>query len=291
MIEIREMTRADLSQGYRLSQQACWNQRLEDWRNLFGLTNGLSFVAVRGDEVVGTVMALTQGKVGWVAMMLVDASARRQGLGKALMERCLDAGGQRGLEVFGLDATAYGQSLYERLGFEARSRIDRHGGLLIHHGAAEVQPPPGWTVRGTAQSDREHLIRLDHAAHGRDRSAWIDLLLGDPGFEVLSFRDDRDEFQAYIATRPGREALQIGPCVAKIELVGVVALAFACSHHQGGRVWIDIADDQPACAEVADSFSLTVHRSFARMWRGLKSSSPVLSPSSWSGVTGGPDFG
>ena len=291
MIEIRDMSQADLSQGHRLSQQAGWNQTLEDWRNLFGLADGLAFVAARGEDVLGTVMVLPQDVVGWVAMMLVDPRERRQGLGRALMEQCLHAARQWGFQALGLDATALGQPLYERLGFTAHGVIQRHGGRLLHPDPSVIQPSAAESMRGVQPFDRQRLIELDRDVHGRDRSAWMDLLLGARGFEVRTVRDDRDECQAFIATRPGRVALQIGPCVAKIESVGVQALASTCARLVGESVWIDVLEDQPAYSAVTSAFSLRVHRLFTRMWCWLEEPRPVVESFPSSGVTGGPDFG
>jgi len=88
--------------------------------------DGLFFVAVVDDTIVGTVMGGYDGHRGWIYSVAVDASYRRQGIGSALvrhMERvlkelgCLKANLQvrmRNREVV---------KFYEKLGFNVEENI------------------------------------------------------------------------------------------------------------------------------------------------------------------------
>jgi N-acetylglutamate synthase len=59
---------------------------------------GLSFVARAEDQVVGAVLCGHDGRRGLLHHLAVRADCRKQGIGKALMERCL-----AGLSAQGID--------------------------------------------------------------------------------------------------------------------------------------------------------------------------------------------
>lgn len=59
---------------------------------------GLSFTAWDGDELVGAVLCGHDGRRGYVHHLAVKPSQRRQGLGKALAARCLDALAAEGID-------------------------------------------------------------------------------------------------------------------------------------------------------------------------------------------------
>lgn len=52
---------------------------------------GLSFVARDGEHLVGAVLCGHDGRRGYIHHLAVSKSRRRQGLGRALVERCLSA--------------------------------------------------------------------------------------------------------------------------------------------------------------------------------------------------------
>ena len=52
---------------------------------------GLSFVARDGKHLVGCVLCSHDGRRGYIHHLAVSESQRRQGLGRALVERCLSA--------------------------------------------------------------------------------------------------------------------------------------------------------------------------------------------------------
>jgi len=59
---------------------------------------GLSFTAWDGDELAGAILCGHDGRRGYVHHLAVRPSHRRQGLGKALAARCLDALAAEGID-------------------------------------------------------------------------------------------------------------------------------------------------------------------------------------------------
>src|SRR5207248_4486348 len=88
------------------------------------------FVAEADGVGVGTAGACVFGPVAWIAMVLVDAERRNQGIGTALMEHTLAYLDGRGVRSVRLDATPLGQPIYEKLGFVAEYTLARFEGVL-----------------------------------------------------------------------------------------------------------------------------------------------------------------
>ena len=87
---------------------------------------GLSFVAVRGATLVGTIMAGHDGKRGYIQHLAVDADLRQQGIGGALVERSIAALGELGLlktHVHVLQRNAGGRTFWANRGWIQREEI------------------------------------------------------------------------------------------------------------------------------------------------------------------------
>src|SRR5207248_7554464 len=88
-------------------------------------------VARDGDDIVGTTTVIVFTTPFWIKARLdevvVDESARGQGVGEALVKAALDVGRERGAQVAELQsgrgpAREAAHKLYERLGFSPRHR-------------------------------------------------------------------------------------------------------------------------------------------------------------------------
>jgi len=86
-------------------------------------------VARDGDDIVGTTTVIVYTTPFWIKARLdevvVDASARGQGVGEALITAALEIGRERGVQVAELQSgrgpqRAAAHRLYERLGFRIR---------------------------------------------------------------------------------------------------------------------------------------------------------------------------
>ena len=87
-------------------------------------------VAKDGDEIVGTTTVIVYTTPFWIKARLdevvVDASARGEGVGEALVMAALDIGRERGAQVAELQSgrgpnREAAHRLYERLGFKIRN--------------------------------------------------------------------------------------------------------------------------------------------------------------------------
>ena len=88
-------------------------------------SDGLFFVAVDGNTVVGTVLAGYDGHRGWLYAVAVHPAQRQQGLGKALVRFAEQALTARGCLKINLQLIAGNASVgfYEALGYAVEPRV------------------------------------------------------------------------------------------------------------------------------------------------------------------------
>src|SRR5690349_5886839 len=125
--EIRLMFESDIPAAMRLKEAAGWNQTEADWRRLLLLQPNGCFAAVKDGRVVGTTTTTIYDELAWIGMVLVDPQHRRQGIAAKLMNVALEYLNGK-VETIKLDATALGQPVYERFGFEVESEVERWAG-------------------------------------------------------------------------------------------------------------------------------------------------------------------
>jgi ribosomal protein S18 acetylase RimI-like enzyme len=272
------MTLADLPLGLRLGGAAGWNQTEADWRRFLDLQPDGCFVAEEDGSPAGTTTTCIFGGVAWVAMVLVEESSRGRGIGTALLRHALAFLDGRGVASVRLDATALGQPLYERLGFVEQFRLARYEGTphpAPAVAAAEDAPPGQW----------EALAALDEAVTGTARRRLLLRLFAEqPGGVRLVRLEGRPA--GFLAARPGKRAIQLGPCVAAPE-VGPALLADAWQRHAGRRVYLDVPVANGAAARLAQDAGLTVQRHLTRMYRGVQ----VCERLEWLWASSGPEKG
>ena len=87
---------------------------------------GLSFVALVDEQLVGAVLCGHDGRRGFVHHLAVRASHQRQGVGKALVERCVDVLRHEGIDkchLFVYATNANARAFWERLGWQPRDDL------------------------------------------------------------------------------------------------------------------------------------------------------------------------
>lgn len=81
-------------------------------------------VASKDGRVLGYVVAMANGREGWIQSIAVEPGSRRKGLGEALMSRALEH--LRGVELVSLLVSSRNVGairLYRKLGFEETGRV------------------------------------------------------------------------------------------------------------------------------------------------------------------------
>lgn len=120
------------------------------WRDVFGYqtahndptlaldrklaaADGLLFVALAADQVIGTIMAGYDGHRGWLYSLAVLPEHRRAGTGSALVRHAEQALLQRGclkINLQILESNAQVAAFYQALGYQVEPRISMGKRLL-----------------------------------------------------------------------------------------------------------------------------------------------------------------
>ena len=259
MIEIRLMTIDDLKLGLRLTKQAGWNQTESDWLRFMNMEPTGCFVAELNGPSVGTTTTCVLGQVAWIAMVLVDVNARGRGVGTALLKHALNYLDERKVKTVRLDATPAGQPIYEKLGFVPEYELARFEGIV---------PPvkPGSVVPKGTPDTFASIIEFDNRMTGTDRAKMLSRLFEEFPENIRLLRRG-DIVEGYITTRPGANAVQIGPCIATRN-AGPELLCDALKRCVGKQIFIDIPLDNTDAVDIAKSSGLRIQRPFTRMYRG-----------------------
>lgn len=278
-LSIRVMTSCDIPLGMRLKDQAGWNQLPADWRRFLDLEPEGCFVGLWEDRPVATTTTCTFGAVGWIAMVLVDESYRHRGIASALVTRAIDYLETRSVASVRLDATRFGRPVYERIGFVAQGEFVRMQGIAR-------RSRPATQGDRAAPEDLETLARLDHEATRTDRRRLLERLMIENPASVRVIRAG-EEIEGYAMLRPGANATQIGPAVARSAEVGVALADWALGQLEGQPVFLDVPLDNPAAIQWARESGLEEQRRFTRMVRGQ----PVEEDTALLWASSGPEKG
>ncbi|MDX1038495.1 GNAT family N-acetyltransferase [Sinorhizobium medicae] len=210
-----------LEAAVRLSRQAGWPHRLEDWQMALALSEGV--VAIEDARVVGTVLVTPyEADCATINMVIVDEAVRGRGLGRKLMDAAFRIAGDRPLRLV---ATTEGRPLYEKLGFGESDAVLQHQGVV-----GEIAGPAETEAAST--DDLEAIGKLDRLAFGADRGGLIDYLAKVGEFAVLR-RDCR--VSGFAALRAFGRGEVIGPVVAA-DLDDAKALVAHCVAARPGRL-------------------------------------------------------
>ncbi len=260
MAQIRLMQPQDIPAGLELCRLAGWNQIEADWRRLLELEPQGLFVADEAGRVAGTASTTSYDcRTAWIGMVLVHPDFRRQGIGSALMTRCIETLRARGIQSIKLDATDQGRPVYLKLGFHDERADCRYAGTVP--GGLTASP----LARPLQSGDWPGVLALDEEAFGADRRRLLELLARDGQAAVAA---EGGRVRAYGFLRRGHLASQIGPVVA-VDAAAAEAVARTLLAGTVGRpVFWDVLPDNADAVRLAESLGLTVARRLTRMVLG-----------------------
>ena len=280
---IRSLEPADHDAALALVAEAGWNQVRSDWQLFTELGEAFAIDDEAG-RVIATAAVLPAKGFGWISMVLVAGTHRRQGLATALLQHCI-ARLQRQNLVPMLDATPAGRTVYQPLGFHdgwAITRWRRAGDGPVLAAAAAQE----FTVRAFAQSDWPQVDALDSAAFGAARPALLRRLHArSRGFACVAQAGGR--VAGFLLGRDGRNATQVGPIVAHDIAVAGALLQHAASQLQG-PVLVDVLDCHARLALQLARAGFAIERSYTRMALG---SAPTFGNAARMVAIAGPELG
>lgn len=241
-----------------LSQAANWNQNEADWRLMLGFGRGWGIAAADGTLAASTVALPYGAGFAWIAMVLVLPEHRRQGHASRLLRVALaEMESQKRVSL--LDATPAGHEVYVQEGFRDFWGFKRFSRSILRR----TEPPE---VEPLQEIHWPQVLALDAAAFGAGRDIVLrNLAARQPKAALVARRNG--EIDGFVLAREGREALQIGPLVAREPETARKLLGGALAH-VSGPVYVDIADHATGLQAWAVQQGFAIQRPFTRMAHG-----------------------
>ena len=242
-----------------LSRSANWNQNEADWRLMLGFGRGWGVTTVDGTLAASTIALPYDSGFAWVAMVLVLPEHRRQGYASRLLRVALaEMAAQKRIAL--LDATPAGHEVYVQEGFR-----DFWGFKRFALALAKKE----FVSEGTKPLNDSHwpqILELDAVAFGASREVVLrNLAARQPKAALVAERNGA--VAGFVFAREGREALQIGPLVARDEATARELLGSALAQVTA-PVYVDISDHVAALQAWALAQGFAIQRPFTRMAHG-----------------------
>jgi creatinine amidohydrolase/Fe(II)-dependent formamide hydrolase-like protein/GNAT superfamily N-acetyltransferase len=260
-IIVRPLEPWDLEDGFRLARLAGWNQLIEDWRLVQALSPDGHFAACRNGALVGTTATVSyEGRVSWVAMVLVDPAMRRRGIATLMMQAALDRLASCG--DVKLDATPAGRAVYLKLGFRDECELNRLAAASV-----PALPAPGPGIRPMTPADLPAVTALDARVFGVPRGDLLARLLAmTPGYAFVA--EEARGLTGFCLGRHGAAAEYAGPVSAESEDTARQLAAAVFGKMRGRAAYIDVFASQPGWQGWLKSLGFAEQRMFTRMGKG-----------------------
>jgi GNAT superfamily N-acetyltransferase len=261
-LQVRLLTREDLSFADSVRALAGWNQTIADWERFLAAAPEGCFLAEWNGVQAGTATTITYSPaLAWIGMVLVHPDYRRRGIGRALLERCIKHLRGRGVCCVKLDATPAGEQVYDRLGFKAEWTLTRW-----EHAATQwPAPEPSSGIQSVRDVDTVELF--DSETFGVSRRVILEPLLKQSRC-ALMFEDERGQIAGHGSLRDGSSALYLGPVVAKSADAGRRLVGALLARVEGRKVFWDIPDENGAAVQQARTRGFSPQRTLTRMYLG-----------------------
>jgi GNAT superfamily N-acetyltransferase len=261
-LQLRLLTHHDLPFADSVRALAGWNQTIADWERFLSAEPDGCFIAEWNSVPAGTATTIIYSPaLAWIGMVLVHPDYRRRGIGRALLERCLEHLRGRGVSCIKLDATPAGKPVYDGFGFKEESTLTRWEHAAVH--CPSTEPVSG--VRGGRDVDA--VESLDAAAFGVSRRKILEPLLKQAHCSLV-FETKSGRVAGYGLLREGSSALYLGPLVATSDSVAMRLADALLAKAEGRKIYWDIPDRNPAAVELAVERGFTRQRVLTRMYLG-----------------------
>jgi len=194
------------------------------------------FVAEEGGQVIGHAWLHVRGPIGTIGPVAVEPGAQRRGIGRALLEHCLQAAGPRISQVRLVHDAADLVAL--RCALSAGFRIVAPLLELVLDPATVVEAPPvpaQIALRAAEAGDVQRIVARDARPFGTPRPPDVErrlrgghgivaerggtlagFALAEPGILGAAAADDPDVVLAMLATLAAAPALRTGPLRALV---------------------------------------------------------------------------
>ena len=251
----RTATLADLRLALDWAAAEGWNPGHDDAPAFHAADDRGFFVAEVGGAPVAFISVVNHAPdFAFLGLYICRPDHRGRGIGRALWDHALAHAGPR---TVGLDGVAAQQAAYASAGFARAGASRRFAGRL------DAAADPG--IRAVTPGDLPALARLDRAACGYARPAFLAAWLTATGARTSVMLDDGSGFATI---RRCREGCKIGPIVARDTDTALRLARAAAQLWPDDALFIDAAPGNAALASALQALDFKETFATARMYRG-----------------------
>lgn len=235
-----------------------WRPGLDDAEAFFAADARGFFVAELEGKAIATISVVNHdSQMAFLGLYICRPEYRGRGLGLALWSHALAHAGAR---TIGLDGVPAQQQNYARSGFRQTGSTMRWEGVLTGREQADIRP--------AGPEDRAAIARLDRAANGYARTAFLDAWTRQsPGRRTLLI-EAGGTIAGFATVRRCQQGCKIGPLIAPD--AGMAAdLVLAAQHALPGELLIlDIPQTNHRLINWLEARGFACSFQTARMYRG-----------------------
>ena len=275
-LQLHDLSR-DAQGVLALSEAAHWNQIAADWQLMLSQGQGWAIWADGASgqrKLAASTIVLPYGPhFAWVSMVLVLPEFQRRGYAARLLRHALDELSACGVTAV-LDATPAGLALYRQQGFVDAWGFARYRreplATAVTGGAATAG------IRPLQDSDWPAIDAMDSPVFGASRLPVLrDLARRLPGAAWVG--EEQGRLCGLVLGRDGREAAQVGPMLARDEIVAKALLSAALRAIEG-PVMVDLLDREVALRKWLLGQGFVLQRPFTRMVLGAGATASAGAP-------------
>ena len=282
---IKPLELNDIGNAMRLSRAESWNQTEKDWKCLIENSENICLAAEWGNKIIGTTTAINYAnRIAWIGMVLVDKDYRGQGVSKSLLTSVFNK--LESCKSVKLDATPYGQKVYEKFDFKeeyliARMTLSSMKDLPPVSNDNIIPVPIQW-------ENLPEIIALDELIFGADRSRLMESSVKENPGKVWLLKRNGD-IAGFALGRDGDTFNHIGKLLMASMQMDVDRLITQALKGLGNQqVVVDVLCDKEDLLNWLSSIGFIKQRHFIRMY---KEENPYPGAVEHQYLICGPEFG
>lgn len=172
-----------------------------------------------------------------IGMVIVHSDYRGLGLGKEVMQKCIESGRDRSILLI---ATPDGQPLYEKLGFTVVDSVHKY--LCDKYKPTNLKKISGISIEAFKDEELEDILELDGAAFGEKRSIFLRNRL-QQSYQCIVVKDENSRIIGFGLSVLGSVNMILGPVVAPDHRIAELIIDRLASKHQG-KLRVDVPSGQ-----------------------------------------------
>ncbi|CAM3899085.1 GNAT family N-acetyltransferase [Mesobacillus thioparans] len=238
LIELVELNVRDARGLIELSASVGWDYDEEEVATLLSSSYKIYGHKNSEGQVVSSAAIIHYDRMlASIGMVIVHSDYRGLGLGKEIMQKCIDSGRDRSILLI---ATPDGQPLYEKLGFTVVDYVHKY--LCDKFNPTNLEDISEISIEAFKDEELEDILELDGAAFGEKRSVFLRNRIQQSN-QCIVVKDENSRIIGFGLSVLGSVNLTLGPVVAPDQRMAELIIDRLASNHQG-KLRVDVPSGQ-----------------------------------------------